>query len=324
MKYALLRNTSLHTMTALMIGLVSQAYAAPEGGKVVGGNASIAIGAGKIDIFQHSDKAVIDWHSFNIDPGEITEFHQPSSSSSTLNRVMGGLGASRIDGALKANGNVVLVNPDGVMFSKGAKVDVGSLLATTADIDTKAFMKGSGQFDKAGNPDARIVNDGTITAKEAGLVGLVAPNVENNGIIRATLGKITLGAGETFAVDLYGDKLIRFGISPKAVKQLVRNTGRIDAAGGEVNITAAAGKQLVENLVQVKGEILAPTVSAGRARMFRCRMQKSMRPGKTRQAAFSSAAMYRGVAIRPAPGIPELITVRSLPPMRPRKGTAAK
>jgi filamentous hemagglutinin family protein len=262
MKSVLLRYSSLYSFATLLVSTIisPQAYSNPVDGQVVGGAASIVSNADKLDIYQHSDKAVIDWRSFDVGIGEQTQFHQPSSASSVLNRVKGGTTASQIDGAIKANGNVVLVNPNGVMFSKNATVDVGGLLATTADIDTQHFMKGDKNFNIAGKPNAKIVNDGKITAKQAGLVGLVAPHVENNGTINATLGKVSLGAGETFAVDLYGDKLIHLGVSQQTVKQLVRNTGTINAAGGEISLSAATGKQLVENLVQVKGELLAPSV----------------------------------------------------------------
>ena len=203
---------------------------------------------GKItDISQQSSKAVIDWRGFNIAPDETTAFHQPSASSLTLNRVNSG-GASTIDGKLTANGNIVIINQNGVLFGNNAKVDVNGIIATTANIDNNKFMNNSGKlvFDKAGNPNASIINNGTITAKDAGLVGMVAPRVINNGLIVARLGKVTLASGDTTTVDLYGDNLMEIAVSDKVKSQLVENTGTIKANGGKIVLTAADARGMVD------------------------------------------------------------------------------
>src|SRR5205085_880198 len=96
------------------------------------------------------------------------------------------------------------------------------------------FMAGRLTFSQPGNPHASIVNQGTITAKDAGLVGFVAPNVENDGIINAKLGKVALASGDTFTLDMAGDKLIEVAVTGDLQKQLVTNTGRIAADGGTV------------------------------------------------------------------------------------------
>ena len=170
-------------------------YANPAGSDIIEGSVSIKESGKKIDIHQSTDKAIIEWQEFNIDVDEHTEFHQPSSSSLTLNRIKDE-SPSQILGKLSANGNVVLVNPNGVFFGKDSKVDVNSLIATTADIRNDDFMNNHLKFTKEGKNNASIVNYGNITAKEAGLVGLVAPNVENHGVINAHLSKVALASGD--------------------------------------------------------------------------------------------------------------------------------
>src|SRR5690606_31284638 len=118
--------------------------------------------------------AIIDWTGFDIAPGETTSFVQPGSNSVTLNRI-DGAAPSLIQGGLEANGRIYLVNPNGVIFGEGARVDVGGLIATTADISDGDFMAGVDRFDQASpNPDATVVNRGTITIAERGLAALVA------------------------------------------------------------------------------------------------------------------------------------------------------
>src|ERR1019366_3259011 len=102
------------------------AYANPVGGNVSSGNATIT-NAGKTEtINQKSQNAVIDWKGFNINADEATRFNQPNSSSLTVNRVHDN-DPSNILGTLSANGNLVLINPNGVFFGKGSKVDVNGI-----------------------------------------------------------------------------------------------------------------------------------------------------------------------------------------------------
>ena len=144
----------LKLSTALIPATVlaaAPASANPLDGQVVGGSATISTpDPATLLIQQQTNSAIINWKSFNIDPGELTEFQLPDSSGVTLNRVVGSQDPSRIQGTLKSNGTVMLVNPDGILFGEGSVVDVGGLLATTADIDDDAFMAGSRTFQQSG------------------------------------------------------------------------------------------------------------------------------------------------------------------------------
>lgn len=243
---------------ALIAGI---AIANPEGGTVSSGSATITQSGKNLNVYQSSDRAVIDWRSFNIAPDEKTQFYQPSSSSTALNRV-NSMDPSYINGALSANGNIILINPNGVFFGAGSVVDVNGLIATSSDISSNSdFMNGILKFTKPGDPNASIVNNGSITAGEAGLVGLVAPNVINNGVISAKLGRVELASGDVFAVDLYGNGLMGIEVSDAVTSQTVTNTGTINADGGTIAITAAAGKNIVNSLVTIDGELKAPAVS---------------------------------------------------------------
>ncbi len=241
------------------VSLSSPAHANPQGGQVAAGQASITSSGNTLNINQSTDKAVIDWRSFNIAADELTAFHQPSSSSRTLNRI-NDANPSQILGTLAANGQVILVNPNGVFFGPNSKVDVSGLIASTADIANSDFMAGKLTFSQPGNPHAAIINQGTITAQEAGLVGFVAPFVENNGVITAKLGQVTLASGDSFTLDMAGDHLIEVAVSGGVAQQLAGNTGRIAADGGTVMLTAAAGRQLVDGVVSNSGAIEANSI----------------------------------------------------------------
>lgn len=257
----------LHTTAAFVVlaGLPAVAYADPQGGSVSAGTASISGVGGHTIIDQSSDRAIIRWDSFDVGAAEHVQFRQPSSSSITVNRITD-TKASRIDGRLSANGNIVLINPNGMVFGASAVVDVGGLVATTSDLeDDNAFMNGGAmKFTKPGKADAKIVNEGTMTVRDAGLAGLVAPQVENNGVIQARMGRVHLASGDIHTIDFAGDGLIKLEVSEAVSKQRVINRGTIVADGGDVLITAAQAKHVVDALVENSGTIRANTVGHNR------------------------------------------------------------
>ncbi|MFT6213162.1 MAG: filamentous hemagglutinin family protein, partial [Alphaproteobacteria bacterium] len=291
-KYYAFKKVALYYIPISMLGVIGIAYANPEDGQVVSGSATIELNGKKLDIHQQTDKAVIDWRRFDIEVDEHTQFHQPSSNAATVNRVHN-TDPSRIMGKLTANGNIILVNPNGVFFGKDSVVDVNGLIATTADINTQDFMDGKLKFNKPGNPNATILNEGLITAKEAGLVGLVAPNVINNGIILAKSGIVHLASGDTMTVDLYGDGLLEISMSDAVKSQLVSNGGLIINEGGEIFLTAAAGRKIVDSLIHVEGELHAPVIEQKGGKII-IRAESNLEKSATviTQNALISAAGY--------------------------------
>ncbi|MFT4578375.1 MAG: filamentous hemagglutinin family protein [Nitrospinales bacterium] len=222
-----------------------------------------------MNIYQGTTKAIIDWGSFNIDTMELVDF-QLSQGGVTLNRVTGN-DPSQILGKMKSNGDLWLVNPNGVFFGNKAQVDVHGLVATTSNITDSNFLSENYNFDIPSSFSNSIVNQGTITAAEGGLVALVAPGVQNMGVINARLGKVSLASGKTFTLDLYGDQLINLAIDSKVVDQvtgmngetlssLVTNSGSIFADGGVVRLDVNAAQDIVDHVINMDGVIQARSV----------------------------------------------------------------
>lgn len=244
---------------ALCAGFLAHTGAAsanPAGGNVTSGSANISANGTTLTVTQNTNRAVIDWQSFDIAANETTNFVQPSASSMTLNRI-GSQDPSKIYGTLTANGKIYLVNPNGFIFGQGANVNVGGVLATTAGIRNADFMKGRMNFSAAGNAGAQIVNHGMISARDAGLVGLVAPQVENNGVITANLGTVALASGDTLTMDMYGDNLVSVAVTNETAAHIAQNNGIIAADGGRIAITAAAGRTVANGVVSNAGILRA-------------------------------------------------------------------
>ncbi|KQY85962.1 filamentous hemagglutinin N-terminal domain-containing protein [Pelomonas sp. Root1444] len=254
--------------------LAPQAHAAPQGGQVKAGQASIAHSGALTTVQQGSARAVIDWRSFNVGATETVRFDQPNSSAWVLNRVVGN-DASSILGRITANGQVMLINPNGIVFGRGAQVDVAGLVASTANLSNADFMAGKLRFTEPGKPGAKVENLGRITVADGGLAALVGHQVANSGFINARLGKVVLAAGDLFTLDLYGDRLVNLVVDPHAMAQLVDSSGvplaaRVDqqgsivAEGGVVQISAATAHRLVDNAINIGGTIRATSFeSAG-------------------------------------------------------------
>ncbi|AHF92031.1 hemagglutinin [Opitutaceae bacterium TAV5] len=259
-------------MSALTLLGQIRAYAGPGGGQVVAGSANISANGASTSIHQLSDKAIINWNSFSIGAGESVRFIQPGAAAVALNRVTG-KETSNIQGALTANGNIFLVNPNGILFGAGARVDVAGLMASTFDISNASFM--AGKYNFAQNPAADpsfVINRGQITVGDNGFVYLVAPSVHNSGLIVANMGQVALASGDRFTVDFGGDGLVKFDVSGQLASSVkgpdgrtlastVSNDGTISAPGGRVVLTGDAARDIVTSVVNNTGIVEATSIA---------------------------------------------------------------
>jgi filamentous hemagglutinin family protein len=236
---------------------VPLAHAGPTGGQVVSGKGSIAQSGTTTDIRQSSQNLSLNWLSFNIAPQETVNFLQPSATAIAVNRISGTNG-SQILGHLDANGQVYLINPNGILFGKGAEVNVGGLVASTLDLNDTSFVGRARSF--SGSAAASVVNQGTITASNGGYVALLGNHVGNQGVITARLGTVALGAGSAVTLTFRGNSLVHLQIDRSVLKSVAENAGLLHADGGQVVMTAGAKDALLASVVNNTGVIEARTV----------------------------------------------------------------
>jgi filamentous hemagglutinin family protein len=235
---------------------LGKAFAQPVGASVVAGQAQVLSSGATTFINQATSKAIINWQDFSVSAGAAVQFNQPNAASITLNRVTGS-NISTIDGAIRANGQVWLLNPNGLLFGGGATINVGGLLATTSEIANQDFIEGRYNFSSGRNT---VVNNGTIKASTGGSVVLSAPNVVNNGLIQANAGQVVLGGTDTFTVDFNGDHLLSYAVGSNSAGGKVTNTGKIQAQGGRVLLTARAAAGVQDAVVNNSGMVEATSV----------------------------------------------------------------
>lgn len=234
----------------------------PQGSNVVVGQATVSTTGNKMTINQSSHTTQIEWHSFDIGKDKEVEFKQPGENSVAYNRVTGG-NASQIQGKLKANGKVYLANPNGVIITKGAEINVAGLFATTKDLE-RISENGNGnsnQFTRKTKDgqelkEGKVLNEGKIEAKD--FVVLNGDKVINEGEIDATNGKVYLSSDYNFTFTL-PDSSISVALEDNAVQSIVQNEGSIKA--GEITLSAKGRKQALDSLVMNNGVLEATKVS---------------------------------------------------------------
>jgi trimeric autotransporter adhesin len=232
------------------------AHTLPSGGQVVVGTAQLQHSSNQLIVNQGTARLGIDWQSFNIGSGAVVEFRQPGADSVALNRIVGHSG-SEIYGQLRANGQVFLVNPHGVLFAPGAKVDVGGLVASTLDITQADFA--AGRYTFAGNGAGSIVNQGSLRANTGGYLALFGQQVDNQGEITVERGSVVLASGRAATVSISGNGLLSAVVAGGAAGS-VAHSGLIEAPGGVVRLDASSAEGLAASLVNSSGIVRANSI----------------------------------------------------------------
>ncbi|MHB1077282.1 filamentous haemagglutinin family protein [Thiobacillus sp.] len=238
--------------------------ALPTGAVVKHGTIGMAQSGNTLDINQASQAGIIHWNNFNIGSAATVNFNQPNATSATLNRIIGNE-ASVIQGALNATGAVYVINRNGIVFDKGAQVNLHTLVASTLDIkDDATFLKGflglggkeaafsdvynsTGELNLSGLPGKVEVAEGAyILSQAGGRIVLMAPDVDNKGKIETRGGQIIVAAGKKAYIRTpeTSDSLLRGLVVTVEGGGTARNLGTLAAgAGGDVSLIGAIVKQ---------------------------------------------------------------------------------
>ena len=232
----------------------------PTGGSVTRGAGSIGTAGSAMTVTQTSQRAIFDFTTYNIGAGASVTYAQPGASAVAVSRVPLAAGRSQIDGTLSANGHVMLLNPNGVLFGSGAVVNVGSLTATTGSIHDDSFMAAAASIAIAGATTGSIENRGTITASSSGLVAFVAPSVVNSGVITAVGGRIVLAGAQAATLSFNGG-LYEVAVGEGIGGSSVTNSGTLRTAAtssgavpsGTILLSAPEVESVVSGAINLSG-----------------------------------------------------------------------
>ena len=230
----------------------------PTGASVSRGNVTITqtatAQAAAMTVTQTSQRAVVNWDTFNIGSKAGVKFVQPNTQAITLNRVNDS-NPSQIFGHITSNGQVFLSNANGIYFAPGSSVDVGAITATTHGITDDNFMSGKYVFDRQG-ATGKVVNEGSITTGLGGYVALLAPEVQNAGVVVARAGTVAMAAGETITLKIEGTgSLAGITTTPSAIATLIENKQAIQAPDGQIILSAVALNKLQAGIIKNSGNL---------------------------------------------------------------------
>ena len=262
-----LRIISILTAAALLFS--TTAWALPQGASVVSGTSTVTKPDSQtMRVTQTSDKSIINWQGYSIGPSEKVQYVQPSSSSISLNRVVG-QDLSLLYGQLNANGQVLVINPNGLLIGSGAKINTGSFLGSTLNIGDDDFLKGTYKFRQQGAV-ASIKNLGSITSQAGGYVALISPTITNEGSITSDLGKTWPMTGSEITLTFKDNDLFSYTIDKEAAEAAlgITNKGTITANGGEVILSAKVASNLMKTVVNNEGVIEAKTIGAKDGKIY--------------------------------------------------------
>lgn len=250
---------------------VSGVYANPVLDNVSAGT-TVQQSGNTTTINQTTQHSVINWQSYNVAGHEQVIYQQPNSSSISLNRIDPTQGASQIYGRITANGQVWLINPAGIYFGPSAHVNVGGLIASTANITDHDFLNGFYHFASVPNFNGAIVSKGQLVAADHGLIALIGGAVQNDGSVEANLGKVVMASGSAFTMNFGGQgDLINFVVDGQSTSRAVdqngnelstgvKNTGSIIANGGSIYVSARAVSGVLDNMINMQGVAVAKSV----------------------------------------------------------------
>lgn len=252
-------------MTGLALGtlplLVLAHPSLPVNGKIVIGQGALDINNTTLTVTQQSDKLAINWRSFDIAQGSSVIYNQPGTQSIALNRVLG-RNASEIYGSLKANGQIFLLNPNGVLFGRGAEVNVGGLVATTKSMSDQDFLNGRYTLTSP-KQEGRVINQANLRAASGGYIALVGQQVnnQNSGAINAPKGRVILAGGQRVTLNLDHGQLLGVQVRGEQVAALIQNGGLIQADGGVIQLTVRGKDMLMNTVIDNTGILQANGLS---------------------------------------------------------------
>ena len=237
-KKSLLTSSAIIT-TAMVVGSIAMAgsvkaqdYTLPQNGNVTYGTTTIDTSqssSGIMNVNQSSAVTSIDWDSFNIGLDASVTFNQPNSSAIAVNRVVGqGTNPTQILGRLSANGQLMVLDGNGVFFGNNAQIDASGLLVSTGDIQNfnDVLLGAAPIISNFGN--GSIENNGNITIADYGLAAFAAAKIVNNGNITVHRGTVTMAGGDTVTLDLFGDGLLSIDVTNPST--IIQNNGVINAS----------------------------------------------------------------------------------------------
>ena len=221
----------------------------PASNFVASGSATTTTSGANLTVNQTTPKAILNWNSFNISSDAAVRFAQPNAAAAALNRIHDA-NPSLIQGRLTANGQIYLINQNGIIFANGAQVNVGGLVASTLQIDDQIFNDGllSARTRPVFSGTRGLVEvqaGASLKTESGGRIMLLAADVKNSGVIETPDGQTILAAGKkVYLIDSLDPQLRGLLVEVDSGGTAANlNLGQIIARKGNITIAGLAVNQ---------------------------------------------------------------------------------
>ncbi len=221
----------------LLTPLCLTAHLLAQDFQVVSGSAS-ATHTDNLTTIENSPHAILHWENFSIAEKHHVHFAQINAASTVLNRVTGS-NISALMGTLTSNGQVFLLNPNGVLIGPNAVIQTAGFLASTAHLSNDQFLAGKELLFLLPG-EGKIVNQGHIDCGD-GNIFLIAKDVINEG--KANADFIGIGSALEVLIQPHSSERMYIRPDPIDVGEVI-NKGSLEALAIELRSSSAYAKAI--------------------------------------------------------------------------------
>ena len=243
--YFLIFFVSISSSNPIAFAGTVDALTLPTGGNVVTGSVSISQNnSGRMDVSQSSNQAIVNWDTFNVGSSASVHFNQPTSRSSILNNVLSG--QSIINGSIFSNGQLILVNPTGILTGPTSAIRSEGAILSTLNLTNQNYLNSTYNFST--NYNSTLINEGKI---EGEYVALLSPIITNKGTINTNVAT-SLAAGDNLKLSISDSNLLTVSINPSKIKSSINNEGNIKSQNGIVTLKTDIAQSVVDQVIKIE------------------------------------------------------------------------
>ena len=243
--YFLIFFVSISSSNPIAFAGTVDALTLPTGGNVVTGSVSISQNnSGRMDVSQSSNQAIVNWDTFNVGSSASVHFNQPTSRSSILNNVLSG--QSIINGSIFSNGQLILVNPTGILTGPTSAIRSEGAILSTLNLTNQNYLNKIYNFSASSN--SNLLNEGKI---EGEYIALLSPSITNKGTITTNVAT-SLAAGDDIRLSIGDSNLLTVSVNPSKLKTLVKNEGNIKTQNGIVTLKTDVAQTVVDQVIKTE------------------------------------------------------------------------
>lgn len=195
-----------------------------------------------VTVRQTAPKAILTWSNFDISANTTLNFNQSagnqadgSNSWIALNRVVGSNHPAQIFGNINAQGSVYILDPNGIIFGNGSRVNVNSLLASSLPLylpqSSKSLLNGFTDPSALAYSNSVFLNSGITTGGAGSANGFILGSSSGAATAQANLQTVQQSDGTAATrlvlgdIDVQANAVVNIGSANQAAAPVTLSNG---------------------------------------------------------------------------------------------------